>query len=168
MKIKGTAQIIFENFVKLIFSFSFCGGFYYLLELVWKQHSDTSMFLIGGVIGSLCFFVNNIYSYDFDFLAQIGSITALTTVLEGIVGNLINTDFHIWDYRPMKFGNFWNNQCNIIFVGIWALLIGVFIPILDYMDWKLFDYEPNTPPYYIIFGKKIFQFKKKKCHCCED
>lgn len=165
---KEIAEVIWENIVKLTFSFSFCGGFYYLLELIWKQHSDTSMFIIGGLIGSMCYFINNIFSYDFDYLAQVGIITGITTLCEGIAGNIVNTDYHIWDYRPMPFGNFWNNQCNLIFCGIWAILIAVFIPVLDYIDWKLFDYKPDTPPYYMVFGIKVFQFKKKKCHCCED
>ena len=33
------------------------------------------------------------------------------------------------------------------------------IPILDLIEWKVFKYKPETPPYYKVFGKKIFQFK---------
>lgn len=136
-----------------------------MLELIWKQHSDQSMFIIGGVIGTLCYFINNVFSYDFDYLTQISICTAITVLFEGVVGNIVNTDFSIWDYRKMPFGNFFNNQCNILFVGIWFLLIAIFIPILDYIDWKLFNYEPQTPPYYVVFGKKVFQFKRKHCSC---
>ena len=150
--------------VRVGFSFSFCGGFYLLLELLWKQHSDISMFLIGGVIGTMCYFINNIFSYDFDYLAQIGICAASATLFEGIVGNIVNLDYMIWDYRNMPFGNFFNDQCNVLFVGVWFLLIAIFIPILDYMDWQLFHYMPDTPPYYKVFGRKIFQFKPK-CHC---
>ena len=161
-------ETIMQELIKAVFAFSFCGGFYLLLELVWKQHSDISMFIIGGIIGILCYFINNIFSYDFDFLAQVSICTGITTLFEGIVGNILNTDFSTWDYRKMPFGNFFNNQCNIFFVGIWFLLIVVFIPILDYIDYKLFNYKPDMPPYYKIFGKKIFQFKQI-CHCeCHD
>ena len=155
---------LWSEIVRVGFAFSFCGGFYLLLELLWKQHSDVSMFLIGGVIGTMCYFINNIFSYDFDYLAQIGICTASATLFEGIVGNIVNLDYKIWDYRNMPFGNFFNNQCNILFVGVWFLLIAVFIPILDYIDWQLFYYMPDTPPYYKVFGRKIFQFKPT-CHC---
>ena len=114
---------LFMEIIRLCFSFSFCGGFYLMLELLWKQHSDISMFLIGGIIGTMCYFINNIFSYDFDYLAQIGICTVSATLFEGIVGNIVNVDFSIWDYRHMAFGNFFNDQCNIIFVGIWFLLI---------------------------------------------
>ena len=155
---------LLAEFIKTAFYFALSGGVYYLIELIWKQHSDTSMFLIGGIIGTMCYMINNIFTYNFDFLAQVSICTIITTIFEGVVGNIVNTDFSIWDYRKMPFGNFWNDQCNVIFVGVWFFLIAIFIPLYDYVDYKLFDYLPDTPPYYMIFGKKVIQFKKR-CHC---
>jgi hypothetical protein len=43
---------------------------------------------------------------------------------------------------------------------VWYILVAIIIPILDYIDWKLFDYKKDTPPYYVVLGKKVFQFKK--------
>ena len=44
---------LLAEFIKTAFYFALSGGVYYLIELIWKQHSDTSMFLIGGIIGIL-------------------------------------------------------------------------------------------------------------------
>lgn len=80
--------------------------------------------------------------------------------MEGFVGNIINYDYHIWDYRNLPF-SFWNSQINLMFIGCWMFIVAVIIPMLDYIDWKLFDYLIDIPPYYKVFGKKIYQFKKK-------
>ena len=67
-------------------------------------------------------------------------------------------NYTIWDYRSLPL-SFWNDQINLIFFLFWIIIVAIIIPILDYIDWKLFDYKPDTPPYYKVFGKIIFQFK---------
>ena len=71
---------LFAEFIKTVFYFTLSGGVYYLIELIWKQHSDTSMFLIGGIIGTMCYMINNIFTYNFDFLAQVSICTIITTI----------------------------------------------------------------------------------------
>lgn len=53
-----------------------------------------------------------------------------------------------------------DGQVCVPFMLLWVLLISICIPLLDWIDWKIFNYKENTPPYYKLFGKKIFQFKK--------
>ena len=33
----------------------------------------------------------------------------------------------------------------------------ILIPILDYVEWKVFGYKSDVKPYYKLFGKKIFE-----------
>jgi hypothetical protein len=86
-------------------------------------------------------------------------MTAIGILAEGTCGLLYNYDYHIWDYRGLP-GTFFWNQCNAIFAIAWFILFAIVIPLIDYIDWRVFHYKEDTPPYYKIFGKVIFQFKK--------
>lgn len=118
------------------------------------------MYLLGGFLGILALLFNNIFTYDTDFLLQCFILTIIATILEGIVGNIVNMDYQIWDYRNLPL-SFWNNQINLIFCMIWFVLFFIIIPILDYIEWTLFQYKPDTPPYYKVGSKIRFQFKFK-------
>ena len=48
-------------------------------------------------------------------------------------------------------------QVCLPFTLLWGLISSVVIPIMDYIDWKLFGYKPSTPPYYKVFGKTLFK-----------
>ena len=149
----------------IIFLISFVT--YSLIELVFKTVTGSgsnhlSMGFVAGIAGVLAINgLNSIWlTYDLDFLLQ-GAICALfITILEFMAGLTWNTDYAIWDYRelPLSFGN---GHVNIIFTFFWFLLSLLFIPIFDYIDWKIFKFRPETPPYYIVFGRKVFQFKIK-------
>lgn len=118
------------------------------------------MYLLGGFLGILALLFNNIFTYDTDFLLQCFILTITATILEGIVGNIVNMDYKIWDYRHLPL-SFWNSQINLIFCIIWFGLFFIIVPILDYIEWTLFQYKPDTPPYYKVGGKIRFQFKYK-------
>lgn len=149
---------IVKLIAKLIFTYAFCGGLYLLIELLWRRRSDLSMFLLSGFLGWFAMFFNNIFSYKVDYIIQVLSVSIIVTFFEGLFGNLYNMNYTIWDYRNLPL-SFWNNQINLIFFLFWIIIVAIIIPILDYIDWKLFDYKPDTPPYYKVFGKIIFQFK---------
>lgn len=151
---------ILKFICKCIFAYSFCGGLYLLIEIAFRQRTDLSMFFLAGFIGLFVMFFNNVFTYETDYIIQIIVCTAYSTLMEGFVGNIINYDYHIWDYRNLPF-SFWNSQINLMFIGCWMFIVAVIIPVLDYIDWKLFDYLIDVPPYYKVFGKKIYQFKKK-------
>lgn len=151
-------KIILKVITKLVFCFSLCGGLYLLLELAWKQHSDISMFAIAGCMGIIAMLLNNIFSYETDFLLQCGICTVIATIGEGLIGNAINMDFSIWNYSSLPF-SFWNDQINLFFCGVWFVLFFIFIPILDYIEWKLFNYKPYTVPYYKIGGRIRFDME---------
>ena len=149
---------VFKVIAKLIFTYALCGGLYVMLELAWRGRSDISMLLLSGFLGLFAMFFNNIFSYETDYIIQVLSVSIIATFFEGLFGNVYNMDYAIWDYRNLPL-SFWNDQINLIFFLFWIIIVAIIIPILDYIDWKLFNYKPDTPPYYKVFGKIIYQFK---------
>ena len=149
---------VFKVVAKLIFTYALCGGLYVMLELAWRGRSDISMLLLSGFLGLFAMFFNNIFSYETDYIIQVLSVSIIATFFEGLFGNVYNMDYAIWDYRNLPL-SFWNDQINLIFFLFWIIIVAIIIPILDYIDWKLFNYKPDTPPYYKVFGKIIYQFK---------
>lgn len=101
--------------------------------------------------------LNNLFTYDMDFLLQVLFCTLFITTGEYVVGILWNQNYEIWDYRKMPFNL--DGQICLIFTLLWALISAIAIPLLDLIEWKVFKYKPETPPYYKIFGNMCFQFK---------
>ena len=152
--LKKTVKII----LKLIFTYALCGGLYIMLEMLWRNRSDLYMFFLAGFLGWFAMFFNNIFSYETDYIIQVLSVSIIATFFEGLFGNVYNMDYTIWDYRNLPF-SFWNSQINLIFFFFWNIIVAIIIPVLDYIDWKLFGYKPDTPPHYKICGKVVYQFK---------
>ena len=117
------------------------------------------VYYVAGFVGLIALVMNNIFTYDMDYLSQGFVCGLIATILEGIAGNIWNADFILWDYRGMPFAC-WNDQICLPFFLAWIILCLAIIPVLDYIEWRLFGYKTDTPPYYVICGKKIFQFKK--------
>ena len=149
---------VLKVIAKLIFTYALCGGLYLMIEMLWRNHTFLSMFWLAGFLGLFAMFFNNTFSYETDYIIQVLSVSIIATFFEGLFGNVYNMDYAIWDYRNLPL-SFWNDQINLIFFLFWIIIVAIIIPILDYIDWKLFDYKPDTPPYYKVFGKIIFQFK---------
>ena len=149
---------VLKVIAKLIFTYALCGGLYLMIEMLWRNHTFLSMFWLAGFLGLFAMFFNNIFSYETDYIIQVLSVSIIATFFEGLFGNVYNMDYAIWDYRNLPL-SFWNDQINLIFFLFWIIIVAIIIPILDYIDWKLFNYKPDTPPYYKVFGKIIYQFK---------
>lgn len=151
---------IFYRILCHLFIFLFSGSVYYCMEIIFKKShsSHWTMFMLAGV-SALLFIdgLNDIFSYDMDYLLQIIICATAITVGEFIVGTIWNSNYMIWDYRNMPFNL--NGQICLPFYFLWMFLSAVFIPFLDFIEWKVFKYNPEDPPYYKVFGKKIFQFK---------
>lgn len=134
------------------------GTTYFIIECLFKQKiSHWSMFLLSGTVGLIAMTLNDRFTYEMDYLLQILICTIISTILEYCVGVTLNADYNIWDYRELSLNL--NGQICLLFSCIWAILFAILIPILDYVEWKVFSYKIDSPPYYKIFGKKIFQFK---------
>lgn len=155
---------------KYLTMFTITGSIYYLIEYIWKRliikcNSELSwrMFALSGILCLIIGMLNNIFTYEADFLLQslVGSL--LITLSEGIAGYQWNTIEHlnIWDYSNLMFSFIAGNICVEFTILAWVPLSAITIVFMDYLDWKWFGYMSSTPPYYKIFGKKIFQFRNR-------
>lgn len=147
-----------QTTLKLLFCFALCGGLYLLLETFWDGSTALEMFYLAGCMSIPALLLNDLFTYETDFLLQCGTCTILATLGEGITGHLCNMNYSIWDYRNLPL-TFWDGQINLFFCIIWFLLFAIFIPVLDYIEWQLFGYQKDTVPYYIICKKKIFDLQ---------
>ncbi len=156
-------KFLFYRIYCMIAIFLFSGSLYYILEVIFKKthSSHWSMFVLAG-ISSVLFIdgLNNLFSYEMDFLLQIFLCSTAITICELFVGLIVNTDYSIWNYTNMPLN--YKGQICLPFYFLWMLLSFIFIPFLDYIEWKIFKYKPDTPPYYKVFGRKIFSFKEKE------
>lgn len=140
-----------------MFIYIFSGIIYYLIEVLYRGYSFLSMFFLAGVCGIFLFLLNNIFTYEMDFLLQTIISSIVCTFLEYCTGMLINQNFNIWDYRGL-FGTFGNGQVNIFFSCAWGIISLFAIPLFDYIDWHYFNYKPDIKPYYKILGKKFYLY----------
>ena len=147
INIKHIVKLLLE----LFFIYSFTGGVYLAIETLYRGYSFMGMYYLAGFIGIIAYFINNtIMSYKTDFTIQVTTMTAIGTFFEGLYGNLFNMDYLTWDYRSLPF-SLWNDQINVIFIFAWLLIMTFTIPLLDYIDYKVFGGEK---PYYVILGKR--------------
>ena len=151
-----------KSLMKYILLFCFSGYVYVCLELLFRQRSDITMMFCASLCCIPMILLNNKFTYDIDFLLQILICTVFCTGIEWIFGILFNQDFHIWDYRNMPFASPDYQVC-LPFSLVWGAISAVTIPLMDYIDYKVFNYMPDTPPYYKIFGK-TFHMKGGKRH----
>lgn len=154
----NTIKMIFKRIMECLLVFISVGTLYFIIECIYKQEmSHWTMFCLAGFVGVIGMLLNDRFTYEMDFLLQISICTIITTILEYFVGIIWNADYNIWDYRNLLFNL--GGQISLLFSCIWAILFAICIPILDYIEWKVFNYKVDTPPYYKIFGKIVFRFK---------
>ena len=101
--------------------------------------------------------LNNIFSYETDISLQIGICAVFATLIEYMFGLIFNQDYHIWDYRNMPFNI--DGQICLPFTFLWAFIAAIIIPLMDWIDHYVFDYLPDTKPYYKLFGRVIWKMK---------
>lgn len=148
-----------KRIIECLLVFISVGTIYFIIECIFKQRlSHWSMFLLSGTVGLVAMLLNDRFTYEIDFGLQVLICTIITTFLEYCVGITLNADYSIWCYLGLPFNL--DGQICLLFSCIWAVLFTILIPILDYIEWKIFKYLPNTPPYYKLFGKKIFESKE--------
>lgn len=150
-----------KSFLKYMLLLTFSGYVYVCIELLWRGYSDISMMFCASIGVIPMIVLNNYYSYELDFAVQMGICSLFATGIEWITGLLVNTDYSIWDYRNMPFASPDGMVC-VPYMILWGLLAALIIPLMDYIDWKLFGYLPDVPPYYKICGKTVFTFGKKE------
>lgn len=146
-----------KSFMKYLLLFTFSGYIYVCMELLFRGRSDITMMFCASICVIPMVILNNQFSYEVDFLLQLVLCTIFATFVEYIFGIIFNADYHIWDYRNMPFNI--DGMICLPFSLLWMLIAAWVIPLMDWIDYYVFGYKPDTKPYYKIFGKKIYQMK---------
>ena len=115
------------------------GMFYCTVELLWRQWTHGSMFLLGG----LCFYLVGGLNKRFRMpvLAQMLLGALIVTFFEFWTGILVNRVMHlnVWDYSHVPM-NFMGQIC-VPFTLMWIPVSGIGIFCEDYLRHALF-HEP--------------------------
>ena len=146
-----------KNFMKYLLLLTFSGYIYVCMELLFRGRSDITMMFCASICVVPMIYLNNIFSYDVDFLLQLILCSVFATFIEYIFGMIFNTDYHIWDYRNMPYTS--DGMVCLPFSLLWMLIASWVIPLMDWIDHYIFGYKPDTKPYYKIFGKTIWTMK---------
>lgn len=149
--------------IQLLIIFILCGTVYSIMEILFKgseRGTHWSMFVLSGLAG-VAFIdgLNNVFSYEMDLILQATICSIMITIWEYFTGNIFNLDYQIWDYRNIPFNL--DGQICLPFAILWFILSIIFIPVLDYIEWRVFKYKYDEPPYYKIFNHVIFKFRKE-------
>lgn len=155
-----------HNLCELLTLFLVFGCLYFLLESFWKGHfTDWRMFLLAGTIGAIIGLLNNVFTYDTDFLCQciVGAQSAV--LAEAILGYRWNVEMGLglWNYSnpPLSYFSFCADQINLIFAVLWVFLSGIAIILADIIHCYIFNRYKHECPYYKVFGRIVFQFKER-------
>ena len=121
---------------------------YVLIELAWRGYSHISMFILGAFCFVLLGGINEFLPWEFGFVWQMLIGAGIVTILELIVGIVVNVwlGLEVWDYSNLPF-NFMGQIC-LPFSFAWTLLSGVAIVVDDYLRYWLFGEE--KPHYKIL------------------
>ena len=148
------------NLIKYIILFPIGGATYFCIEILWRGYSHWTMFLLGG----LCFVcvgaLNNYlpWKMNFETQATIGGI--IITVLEFIVGLVVNVwlKWGVWNYSTLPL-NIMGQIC-LPFTLIWIVLSAAIIVVDDWVRYKIFKEE--KPHYTSLILNKLRGDKNEK------
>ena len=155
---KNIIKSVYKNII--LFICGFC--IYITIENIFRGYS----FVLMGVCGGLCVVIldklNDYISWKMDLFWQAFIGVILITSMELIVGIIAKyTTFLpvMWDYSNLPL-NYDGIIC-VPFSLAWFFLSLVAIFLADSINYYVL--EDGERPHYILFGKFIFWFKKKKC-----
>ena len=124
------------------------GLLYVVLELIWRGRSHWTMFLLGGICFVALGLINEILPWSMPLWRQILTGTAIITVLEFIMGCIVNIwlGWNVWNYNGLP-GNILGQICpQYCLLWLPVSLAGI---VLD--DWLRFWWWGEERPRYRIF-----------------
>lgn len=133
---------------KYIILFSIGGSVYYLTEMIWRQYSHWTMFIVGGLAFLLIGLINEYLSWDTSLWLQCGIAMIAITSIEFIIGCIVNLylGWDVWDYSDLPFNLF--GQISLYYSILWYFLSLIGIILDDYLRYWIWDEE--KPRYKII------------------
>ena len=116
----------------------FCIGsiMYCLIEIIFRRHTHWTMFLTGGAVFSMLYFINlSLRTRSFVLRGLIGCLVITTAELVvGVFANLI-FKLNVWDYSSMP-GNILGQVCPR-FSFCWFLLSIFAVYLCIFLYWQL-------------------------------
>ena len=131
------------------------GAIYFVIESLYKGHwTDWRMFILSAVIGLIIGCLNELFSYDTDFVLQCFTGTLVALLCECIFGYQWNViqGLALWDYANLPFSAV-ANQINLFFGVVWFVLSGICVILDDALHYYVWKHER---PYYRIGQKRWY------------
>lgn len=131
----------YSKIKKYEFLFFVGATIYVVIEKIYRGYSHWTMFLLGGICFIALGLINEVISWDMSLLLQMFIGGIIITVLELIMGCVVNLwlGWNVWDYSELPF-NLWG-QISLFSSIVWVGLSLVGIVLDDYIRWKFFDEE---------------------------
>lgn len=133
--------------IKLPILFCIGGIIYNLIELLYRQYTHWTMFIVGGLCFIFLGLLNEILPWEMSIIKQMTIGSIVITLIEFISGCIINLvlGWNVWDYSEVPF-NILGQVC-IPFMVIWFFISLIGIILDDYLRYWLFKEEK---PHYKI------------------
>lgn len=130
-----------KTFIEYVTLFIIYGSVYCGIEIMYRDYTHWSMFIVGAICGICIGLVNELLSWETPIWKQILCGASTTITIEFIAGCILNLWLHmnVWDYSDLS--------CNILgqvcpqFFLIWCGLSLLTIVIDDYLRYFLFHEE---------------------------
>ena len=135
--------------IKYIVLFLIGGAAYFGIEILWRGYSHWTMFLLGGLCFVIVGALNNWLPWEMDIEKQAGIGAIIITVLEFIVGVMVNLvlKWNVWDYSLLPFNIL--GQISLPFTLIWIVLSAAIIVVDDWVRYKVFKEEKPRYSFWI-------------------
>ncbi len=91
--------------LKALFLWAVGGCIYYSVELIWRDYSHWTMFILGGLCFVLIGAINEFYTWDMSLVSQMFISSLVITLMELITGLIVNIGlgWGIWDYSRVPY-----------------------------------------------------------------
>lgn len=129
--------------------FTIGGLLYILIEILWRDRTHWTMFIVGGICFVLVGLINEIFTWDMPLIQQQAISAVMITVAELLAGLLINCNYAIWDYRNIPL-NIMGQIC-LPYTILWFFLSLPAIILDDYLRYWIFHEEK---PHYTFFKSR--------------
>lgn len=140
--------------IKYIVLFLIGGAAYFGIEILWRGYSHWTMFLLGGLCFVIVGALNNWLPWEMDIEKQAGIGAIIITVLEFIVGVIVNLvlKWNVWDYSLLPFNIL--GQISLPFTLIWIVLSTAIIVVDDWVRYKVFKEEKPRYTSFLLKGRQ--------------
>lgn len=135
----GKIQHILLTIFKYVMLFCVGGVIYMGMELLWRQWTHWTSFMMGGAAMIFAGLLNEIFTYELSLIIQCISSGIFITMMEFTVGSIFNTDYSVWCYLDVPFNI--NGQICLGASMLWCVLSLIAIVLDDWIRYIVFNEE---------------------------